>query len=578
MAGSHVRHVATLREEDVTRSVLTALCLLEVLSCISCTCSRRQAPATEPNGAPTAPVDGGVPARTSRPSSEHNRTSPIGSNIERVVDYSRSMPFVDLFKSSRPWISGAERQWDDGRSIDLDENGWVRSLKPGQVARTLVLTNEGHPGGEFIVLYEGEGKIEHNNELLQNRSRPGRHVIHVDKNGSVGFEISQTNPRNPIRNIRVLPPGGSCEEDDARWCDRSHPCPNGSCLPFEQTYQERIFHPKFLQAMSRYAVLRFMDWMRTNDSRIRTWSERPKVTDATWWQRGVPIEVMMSLAKRLRAEPWVNIPHLADDDFVARFASLVHNTLPEDFRVWIEYSNEVWNPQFDQYHEVAQCPAGKRENGEYGAMLVCQAERADAVFRSWRQIFGESASRVIRVVGTQSSETWASERLLMHQKLHERVDALAIAPYFGLLATRDNEAELARLSVDELLERTADEILPRTIKYVQSQSEVAQRFGLALVAYEGGQHFSSAFGVENNEKINDLFDVINRHPGMKDLYLRYLAAWREAGGQLFVHYTDCGAYTQWGRWGLREYIDQPRAEAPKLDAVMQFIEQNPLWW
>ena len=563
----------------MTRSVLAILCLFGIVSCISCTCSPHRSPAAKPNDAPKAVAHTReAPVRTSRPSSELNRTSPIGSNIESVVDYSVDMPFVDLFKSSRPWISGAGPKWDDGRSIDLDENGWVRSLKPGQVARTLMLTKGVHPGGEFIVLYDGEGQIDHNNELLQNRSRPGRHVVRVKKNGGVLFDISKTDRSNPIRNIRVLPPGGSCEEDDARWCDRSHPCSSGSCLPFEQTYQERIFHPKFLQTMSRYAVLRFMDWMRTNDSTIRTWSERPRVTEATWNRRGVPIEVMVSLATRLRAEPWFNIPHLADDDYVARFASLVRDTLPEEFRVWVEYSNEVWNSQFDQSREVEQCPEGKRENNEYKALLVCQAERTDAVFRSWREVFGQSASRVVRVVGTQAAVPWASKTVLTHRKLHERADALAVAPYFGLVAGRKNQAEIARLSVDELLERTENEILPKAIKNMQDQAEVAERFGLTLVAYEGGQHFSAVGGVENNEEINALFDAINRDPRMKGLYLRYLAAWREAGGQLFVNFTNCGPYTKWGRWGLREYPDQPRAEAPKLDAVMQFIEQNPRWW
>ena len=332
------------------RSVLVTIGLLGVVSCISCNCSQSK---------PAAAEKSGVRARASRPSSELNRTSSIGSNLAGVVDYSRDIPFVDLFKSSRPWISGSDEKWDDKRPIDLDEYGWVRSLMPGQVARTLMLTKGGHPGGEFIVVYDGEGEIAHGNELLQTQSRPGRQVIRVKKDGAVRFAISRTSPSNPIRNIRVFPPGGSCEEDDALWCDRSHPCPSGRCLPFEKTHPDRIFHPKFLQSTSNYSVLRFMDWMRTNDSTIRTWSERPKVTHATWNRRGVPVEVMMSLATRLRAEPWVNIPHLADDDYVRRFATLVRDTLPEEFRVWLEYSNEVWNSQFDQHEEVARCPAGR---------------------------------------------------------------------------------------------------------------------------------------------------------------------------------------------------------------------------
>ncbi len=524
-----------------------------------------------------APADV-VPALRSGTSSELNRMSPIGSNIATVVDHSVDMPFVDLFKASRPWISGKGREWNDGRPIDIDENGWVRSLLPEQVARTLMLTKGGHPAGEFVILFDGEGEISHDNELLESRSGPGRHVVRVKENGAVLFEIQKTNPDNPIRNIRVLPPGGSCEEDDARWCDRANACPGSDCLPFETTYKERIFHPKFLQSMSRYTVLRFMDWMRTNNSKIRSWSDRPKLTDANWSRRGVPVEVMVSLATRLRAEPWFNIPHLADDDYVANLASSVRDTLPEDFRVWVEYSNEVWNAQFDQYGAVAQCPAGKGENNPHKGLLVCQAERSDAIFSIWRQAFGESAARVVRVVGSQAAVPWSSKNLLAHRNLSERTDALAIAPYFGLIANQKNQAEIAGLSVDEMFDRVDDETLPQAIENMKGQAEIATRFGVDLVAYEGGQHFSAVGGVENDEKINALYDAINRHPRMKNFYLRYLKAWHDQGGKLFMNYTNVGAYSKWGRWGLKEYMDQPRADAPKFDAVMQFIEQTPRWW
>ena len=545
---------------------------------VSCRCT----PATGPSSDQTKSQEAASPsdrakARRSRPSSELNRDSPIGSNVATLVDHSVDMPLVDLFKSSRRWLSGSSEAWHDERALDVDENGWVRSLKPGQVARTLMLTQGGHPGGEFIVLYDGQGEIEYLNELITDRSRPGRHVIRAKKDGAVVINIKKTRADDPVRNIRVLPPGGSCAKDDARWCDPSHPCPSGDCLPFEQTYKERIFHPKFLASMSRYAVLRFMDWMRTNDSTIRNWSERPKLSDATWSHRGVPIEVILSLSTRLRAEPWVNIPHLADDEYVRELASVVREQLPEDYRVWLEYSNEVWNGQFKQHRAVGSCASAKGEN-EFKAAIICYSERADQVFRTWRAAFGDSADRVVRVVGSQAVDPWVSSNILKHAKLYERADALAIAPYFGFIARRKTEAELARLSVDELLSRTEREIIPKTLEFIKGQAEVAEEYGLDLVAYEGGQHYSAAEGVENNEKITALFDAINRHPRMKDLYLQYLKAWSRSGGRLFMHYNNVGAYTKWGRWGLKEYIDQPRADAPKYDGVMEFIERTPRWW
>ena len=80
------------------------------------------------------------------------------------------------------------------------------------------------------------------------------------------------------------------------------------------------------------------------------------------------------------------------------------------------------------------------------------------------------------------------------------MDALAIAPYFGVAVNRKARAEYAEMSLDELLQRTEDELIPKATKRMQEQAEMAARFDLTLVAYEGGQHFSAAAGVENDEK------------------------------------------------------------------------------
>lgn len=53
------------------------------------------------------------------------------------------------------------------------------------------------------------------------------------------------------------------------------------------------------------------------------------------------MEAMLDLANRLDADPWFCIPHLADDDFVRRFAELVKQRLEPERSVYVEYSNEV---------------------------------------------------------------------------------------------------------------------------------------------------------------------------------------------------------------------------------------------
>jgi hypothetical protein len=65
---------------------------------------------------------------------------------------------------------------------------------------------------------------------------------------------------------------------------------------------------------------------------------------------------------------------------------------------------------------------------------------------------------------------------------------------------------------------------------------------------------------------------------MKDLYLRYLKGWKDAGGGLFLHFNSVMRPSKYGRWGALQSMEQPRAEAPKYDALMTFSETTPRWF
>jgi hypothetical protein len=64
---------------------------------------------------------------------------------------------------------------------------------------------------------------------------------------------------------------------------------------------------------------------------------------------------------------------------------------------------------------------------------------------------------------------------------------------------------------------------------------------------------------------------------MKDLHLDYLAGWKQNGGTLAVMFSSMGTYSKWGSWGLMEHHGQP-ADAPKYQAVIEFLETNPKSW
>jgi len=225
--------------------------------------------------------------------------------------------------------------------------------------------------------------------------------------GGIFLTITATNPSNDIRNIRLIMPG------------------------FEETYATQVFHPAFLEAAGRSKVLRFMDWMATNNSPQVTWADRPKPSDAVYAVRGAPVEVMVDLANRLGADPWFCMPHQADDDYVTRFATYVRDHLHPGLRVSVEYSNEVWNGIFDQagYAQEQGLALGLSTH-PFEAQLRHYSVRAVHIFDIWTTVFG-GTDRLVRVMAAQSANPWTATTELDSRDAFTKTDALAIAPSFG---------------------------------------------------------------------------------------------------------------------------------------------------
>lgn len=539
------------------------------------------APATTTPGEVT--TTNGQSSRTIQQGVAANSDSPLGTNVGAVTDSSPVWPFVDAMKTSRPWISGTDGTWDDGRAIDVDSNGWVRSLQPGQVARTLMFWDLSHPypTGKYTVLYEGKGTLAYSGgaRLDAASSSPGRDVLDVGT-GGIALVITSTDTSDPLRNIRVIMPGGVCSNDERRHCDASTSCDRGaSCRDFETAYQDQVFHPDFLKSLEKYRVLRFMDWEQTNSADERTWETRPKAEDARYTVNGVPLTVMIDLANRLHADPWFNIPHVADDTYVTEFAKTIRDGLASDRKAYIEHSNEVWNGAFPQSSYLTErgLSSGLSDN-PFEASLRYHSKRSIEIFKIFETTLGE-ASRLVRVMGAQASNTWTSTTELDFQDALQHTDAVAIAPYFGAeLGGPDQANRIRGMSPDALMDEIEARWLPQAADWVASQAEAAKQRGVQLVAYEGGQHLVGVNGAENDATLNALLDAVNRSPRMKTFYESYLQSWRDKGGDLFVHYIDCGSYSKWGRWGALEFEGQPRADAPKFDALQTFIETTPAWW
>ena len=258
----------------------------------------------------------------------------------------------------------------------------------------------------------------------------------------------------------------------------------------------------------------------------------------------------------------------------------MYASLDTERTIYVEHSNEVWNGIFAQakYASEQGMALGLSEN-DFEARLYYHARRSVEIFRIWRTVFGSQSERVVRVMGSHVANPGSSRQVLSYNDASEETDALAIAPYFGgYLGGPGQQERVQAMNLDELFDELETVALPETIQWIQDQAEIASEYGVDLIAYEGGQHLVALPSVWDNIAINQLFDDANRDERMGGLYSSLLAAWRNCGGRLFVHFNNCKTYDKFGRWGALEYLEQERSDAPKFDALQTFIAENPIWW
>jgi hypothetical protein len=491
-----------------------------------------------------------------------------------VDDWSRELPFVDAFKSARPWISQLQgAAWGTGPALALDASGWIKSLAPGQYAETIMLDNAGddqpdYPTGEYILLYDGQGTIGFDLQSASIVSQTpvsqsgGRMVVNVPGGvNGIFLMVTATNTANPIRNIRFILPG------------------------FESTYATQPFHPLFLSRLNGYHVFRYMEWMLTNGSTQQNWADRPTPADYTYGWRGVPLEVMIQLANQMKVSPWFNIPAQATDDYVRQFATLVGQQLSQGLRFYLEYSNETWNGSFSQNGWIStQGQTAGLSTDPTVAAAYYTSVRAVQIFNIFQSVLG-GTTRMIRVIASQAGNSWLSDQTLGFQNGFAKADALAIAPYFncsdagnggfGVLGDPVTANQVAAMTADQVIDIELAHINGCTMQQMQSNAAVAQKYGLPMVAYEGGQSLVGYSGAENNTAMTAVFKAANRSSRMTALYAQYLQNWVSAGGDMFVHFTDVTAYSKYGSWGSLEYQDQDPNTAPKYQALMTFATAHP---
>jgi len=477
---------------------------------------------------------------------------PLGANLPLISDYSYTPVYADLVHQARrfgppehPWGGAAD-------TVELGSDGW-----PVGDFGLMLLAQPGLPG-IYKLSFTGQAEVAlvaSSDTSLANlrydaaQNRTTADVLRGSAGENMVLTFSHTGPG--IKALKVVRPGYDAQNPP-------------------------LFTTEFLQHIGRFQTLRFMDWLRTNNSQVSTWADRS--TESTHYAAasGVPWEHIIALANQTRKDIWINIPARADDDYVYQLATLLKSRLNAGSKIYVEYSNEVWNGSFSQFG-INRDLAWQALQANAGAVLAYDgstdlnilgmrrvAQRGKEISDIFRAVYGDAAmlTTVRPVLASQVVQPYVARVGLdfinaVYGPPARYFHALAGAPYFNLGPQQQTDG----LTAAGVLQAMSDSIdaLPEVNQFEKNMA-LARWYGLSFLAYEGG---SDTFGPGSIAAKK----AASLDPQMLALCQRYLRTWFGQGGGLFMWFTaGAGNWdTRYGTWELTP--DLALGNTPKIQCI-----------
>jgi hypothetical protein len=327
--------------------------------------------------------------------------------------------------------------------------------------------------------------------------------------------------------------------------------------------------------------IRFMDWNQTNGSPFVNWSDRSKSDTYEW---GTTYETDIRLAQKLNATPWVNIPHMATDDYAFQMGKLFGQSY-KNGTIKVEYSNELWFGG-DQRQGTWNLFRAREDPQYVGSDTEKMAQRAAWVgyqriqkFKEGLASVGSSGVKVewewggfvVNPYWTQWGMEFLKKKGVDPSKQNIR---LAIAPY-----APGSETDIPNLnpgtSYAQGQQIIKDYVNNTVLPWIEGNKNMAQQYGLLGVdGYEA--RVASSYAVQRPEMKNWWLGLQD-DPGMRELQRDY---WNKL---VRVMGTDAtinifGLYgiphSEWGQWPLLD-INELNNPGPNYIGTQDVIDAVP---
>jgi hypothetical protein len=510
----------------------------------------------------------------------------VGIELDGIGDGDRAKPFVDLAKTLRAWTRA-----DSSGPAPVDSRGWpmcdsVSVLFDIRPAYTWAPPADDPDhflpdwSGTYPFSFKGQAEVA----LVEDTSAKVRNTHYDSSTNATSGEI-------------VVPKGSGLLILAFTKTRRTLSSPLGTGItdlrvmrPGYKLNTRQTFTSEFLRSLKPFSVLRYMDWSDTNHTpgyygdaghHALKWLDRRGPDDATQQsdsaRYGVAWEYVVELANQTGKDLWINIPVAASDEYVTELAHLLSSRLKPQLNVYVEHSNEVWNFGFPQYiyNKLAAIDEVKRggsvlnRDGSTDEEVWARrrhAKRLIEIGRIFEQSFGAgSLNHRIRPVYASwviNPDACYGDVLRWVSKFYgppkRFIFAVAGAAYFNAEKAAPSAGVADILAA---MRASSDD----QVRYRSAIQRTAKQYGLRSFQYEVGPDTGGGSPINVANRIR-----ANRDPGIRDVILHDAKDnWFARGGDLYMYFSHCSAYSRHGCWGLSE--DIANVATPKWAAIHDLV-------
>jgi hypothetical protein len=470
--------------------------------------------------------------------------TPMGLNIGYAGPNDPNLIFADAIKQSYGFQIYNDHT-DASHPAKVDANGW-----PMQDATLPIWTSHTEPGGTYNLRFNGQaqvvdwlgaGSFSAGGKTYGTIIPSGAGFDPTTNTTSVNWTIAATAPSKAIwfgfgATRRV--PGGAGGTGVTNVALLRPLVLNGttSHAPGE------LYSAEFKKLLGGFTAIRFMDYLATLSNQQVNWISRIKPTDWSQYQptngygyqgKGGAWEYLVELANETGKDVWINIPLNASDDYVTKVAQLlaygsdgtnpytapqanpVYPPLNSNLRVYIEYSNEIWNQYFLQHQQLrnaanAEVAAGNSPlnyDGTTDASIWFKrriAERIKEISDLFRGVWGTPAMlttiRPVYEFQYGDAGTYGQVGLNFLDAYYDNGDGVAHVPnpvpvnsYIwgagaGWYASVNNDGATSMTAI------YGSGLSMSVIQTTVTDAHLARAFGLHVTGYEGGFYIGNQSG------------------------------------------------------------------------------------